>query len=534
MITKTADFLTQNFFVRSNVLPAKPTFNSLYMHTVSSFFVVLAWLGLDQFRLHRLEGIDQFIVILKKSWLNQFERDLFHFLFFIFVLDDISKILSEEVLDHSPEIAQTSNTNKETQGNSQLLLGSLVNGNETNDNQQKTDGKKIVEDKRTIRTEENEDVEKNERTNTTDNELLEKQSKIELSESTTNKKQDDDVFMKKDKSINVTNSKIEENKKAEVEPVQEIHHEGTKNVKIEGNEKVQDNANYNLKYREVVVKPKLNGHNDVEELFHMGDLGGALETGYIVSDVLKNNITDNSNKEKINGSGRSQIIFRNHDTDVSCTTNQLNVDCFVSDESGSEYESSGETGSSEKSYDSHVPLSCKDFDNVFNAYLKARVGGYSKTDKTSLKNEPKTLDQSLKTGVTTDTSDDNTFSAAISAINASEAPHSRRKIAQDDANYARESGPLLSKEKIAHENPGHPNGVAEEGRVDANETSTDFTTIATNSDENLEETMFYGATPNDVTAYMAELPIAWTNTWYRVYDRQTKFIMKYTTFLHEN
>ncbi|XP_028398283.1 probable ATP-dependent RNA helicase DDX20 isoform X2 [Dendronephthya gigantea] len=499
--------------------------------------------------------------------------------------DDISKILSEEMLDHSQEISETNcNTIKQTLDNNQLPVGKIAHGEETNDNHQKTENR-TVEDRRTKKTEENYDVEGNESKNTTederlekeneikflesandkkqdhdddsegnesknttDNERLEKQNEIKFSESANDKKQDHDDDSEGNESKNTTDNErlekqneikfsesandkkqdldddVEENKSinvtnhTEVELVQKIHDKMEMNEDTRTEQVHVENTKCSIEYKEVVLNPKLNGHNEV-----VNDLCGALEIESIQSDFLKNNITENKNEENVNESGRSQIIFRNRDADMS-PIKHFNGDCFVSDESGSEYESSEENGSSENSSDSHVPLSCKDFDNVFDSYLKARGGGSrSKNSKTSFKNEPETLDQSLKTSLTAETSVDNTFCTSSSAINANEIPHSRSEIAQDDVRSS-ETKNAIAREHI----------VADEYRFDSNETSTDFTAIATNGSENLGETMFYGATPDDVTAYLAELPISWTNTWYRVYDRQTKFIMKYTKFSHEN
>ncbi|XP_046841380.1 probable ATP-dependent RNA helicase DDX20 [Xenia sp. Carnegie-2017] len=70
------------------------------------------------------------------------------------------------------------------------------------------------------------------------------------------------------------------------------------------------------------------------------------------------------------------------------------------------------------------------------------------------------------------------------------------------------------------------------------ETNKTNTTVNSTDSRNVwnhgNEVMFYGATTDDVTAYMARLPVDWTNMWYRAYDKQTNHIMKYTKFYHES
>ena len=173
---------------------------------------------------------------------------------------------------------------------------------------------------------------------------------------------------------------------------------------------------------------------------------------------------------------------------------------FVSDDSESELSSSEETESSAESRGSHTPISCKDFDNALEAYLEGSVGGNSNTRH--LKFESAALGQSR------DVTDDNqVYDTPKDEIYAN-LTHLPNKI---DANACAES-PCKIPQSNQHESRS----------------------LSTSNASNSEDTMFYGATSDDVNAYMTALPAEWTNTWYRMYDRQTNFIMKYTKFCQEN
>ena len=210
------------------------------------------------------------------------------------------------------------------------------------------------------------------------------------------------------------------------------------------------------------------------------------------------NHQDNTEDTKTSKNGK--IIFRNCDTGFFTTTEQFDEEDIVSDDSEFELSSSEETESSAESRGSHTPISCKDFDNALEAYLEGSVGGNSNTRH--LKFESAALDQSR------DVTDDNrVYDTPKDEIYAN-LTHLPNKI---DANACAES-PCKIPQSNQHESRS----------------------LSTSNASSSEDTMFYGATSDDVNAYMTALPAEWTNTWYRVYDRQTNFIMKYTKFCQEN
>ena len=206
---------------------------------------------------------------------------------------------------------------------------------------------------------------------------------------------------------------------------------------------------------------------------------------------LTENTRDQNDTEDAIADENCKIIFRNRDT---AAAERFDNEDFVSDDSESEFSSSGET---ESSVESHAPISCKDFDNVLDAYLKCSVDGNSNTRSDDLKCKSHDLVQS------TDIKDENQVDASKNGIYAN-LTHLPNDI---DANPRSQS----------------PRSNPHESRR-----------LSTNNVSNSEDAMFYGATSDDVSAYMTALPTEWTSTWYRLYDRQTNFIMKYTKFCQDN
>jgi hypothetical protein len=166
-----------------------------------------------------------------------------------------------------------------------------------------------------------------------------------------------------------------------------------------------------------------------------------------------------------------------------------------------------------------VPVSCKDFDNVLDAYLK----GGSGTKENDSQSENWTSAQSLPSEGAEGANNGKLLGASDTAIYVNETSSYK---------YAKKS-PLAEDASDGEPNEEQGDAVKKPERhgIYANEPSTKFNTEASTT---AEETMFYGATPDDVTAYMAALPTEWTSTWYRVYERQTNFIKKYTKFCQEN
>ena len=242
-------------------------------------------------------------------------------------------------------------------------------------------------------------------------------------------------------------------------------------------------------------------------------------------------------------SGNQRIIFRNHKAGLFSEAEQFNDEDCVSDDYESELSSSEETGSSEQSTDSyvsssdsHVPISCKDFDNVLDSYLK----GGSCIEENDLESESRTLGQFLTSKGAEDANSGNPTGASSDGIYSNETrlpngKYANRSPVSKDADGGQsigaQGGVIYADESRA--SPTMHNPKTQRHGIYGNEPSRKFSTEA-NDRLNSEETMFYGATSDDVTVYMAALPTEWTNTWYRVYDRQTNFIMKYTKFCQGN
>lgn len=224
---------------------------------------------------------------------------------------------------------------------------------------------------------------------------------------------------------------------------------------------------------------------------------------YKINQEEQNDLSDNknhqNNTEDTKTSENSKIIFRNYDTGLFATAEQCDEEDFVSDDSESECSTSEETESSVESRGSHTPISCKDFDNALEAYLAGTVDGNSNTRSDNLECKSRALSQSR------DINDDNQVNDA-----------SKNEIYANVQNEIDANACAQSPCNFPQSNPN-------ESRP-----------MSTNNASNSQDTMFYGATSDDVNAYMTALPAEWTNTWYRVYNRQTSFIMKYTKFCQEN
>ena len=212
---------------------------------------------------------------------------------------------------------------------------------------------------------------------------------------------------------------------------------------------------------------------------------------------LTENTRDQNDTEDAIADENCKIIFQNRDMGCIAAAERFDNEDFVSDDSESEFSSSGET---ESSVESHEPISCKDFDNVLDVYLKCSVDGNSNTRSDDLKCKSNDLVQS------TDIKDENQVDASKNGIYAN-LTHLPNDI---DANPRSQSPQSLQS------NP-------HESRR-----------LSTNNASNSEDAVFFGATSDDVSAYMTALPAEWTSTWYRLYDRQTNFIMKYTKFCQDN
>ena len=389
---------------------------------------------------------------------------------------------------------------------------------------------------------------------------------------TVNADQENDIQQAGIVKENEVEHKDNENFTVNADQENDIQQETTDEIFVVEDKKTDSRINYTVNERYLLQRnmvsdtdvgieanKRINVANDEEKLLEMSDLGGEHEVQQERKDLK--NVTDNN--KTVGTNKNCEIIFRNPDTGLLSTAGQFNREDFVSDGSESEFSSSEETGSSDESCDSHVPVSCKDFDNVLEAYLKDNAAGSSNTGH--LTSESRTLNQSLKsTQDAKDANDVDLVAASNNAIHANETqlpsemnsnvraqrPFSqllKSRIAKEENDhkptraqggvvYANESRPLptvqnpaqSAKSQISNE-PAEPQGNG----IYANEPGRSFGT-ETNNGSNSEETMFYGATSDDVTAYMAALPTEWTNTWYRVYDRQTNFIMKYTKFCQEN
>ena len=330
----------------------------------------------------------------------------------------------------------------------------------------------------------------------------------------------------------LTNNEVEAN--ITVEHNQEECKEGRRNTQqedmsMENTEEARNTQNENTDTRVRTAKEDVLAETKVQNEMLEESTREKRDCHQASIDNTDCTVTDESEK----------TIFRNYESDSFFGAEQLNSEDCVSDDSESELSSSWETGSSKESSDSpvtsrdsHVPVSCKDFDNVLDAYLK----GGSGTKENDSQSENWTSAQSLPSEGAEGANNGKLLGASDTAIYVNETSSDK---------YAKKS-PLAEDASDGEPNEEQGDAVcANESRtastmkkperhgIYANEPSTKFNSEASTT-ANSEETMFYGATPDDVTAYMTALPTEWTSTWYRVYERQTNFIKKYTKFCQEN
>ncbi|CAB3996574.1 probable ATP-dependent RNA helicase DDX20 [Paramuricea clavata] len=204
---------------------------------------------------------------------------------------------------------------------------------------------------------------------------------------------------------NEVEHKDNENFTVNADQENDIRQETTDEIFVVEDQKIDSRINYTVNERCLLQRDmvsdtdvgteadkRINVPNDEEKLLEMNDLGGEHEVQQEERKDLTENVTDNN--KTVGTNKNCEIIFRNPDTGLLSTAGQFNGEDFVSDGSESEFSSSEETGSSDESCDSHVPVSCKDFDNVLEAYLKDNAAGSSNTGH--LTSESHTLNQSLK------------------------------------------------------------------------------------------------------------------------------------------
>ena len=316
----------------------------------------------------------------------------------------------------------------------------------------------------------------------------------------------------------------------------------TKNERSLSQRKIVSNTDVGIETKETIDELK-----DAEKLSEVSDLSDEHDGG---RKDFEENMSDKSTRDTVIN---HKIIFQNRDTGLVSGAGQED---FGSDDSDSEISSSEETESSDESSDSHVPISCKDFDNALETYLKDNVGGSSHIGRNDLEGGFQTLDPTVGKDATNnwnqvDASNNEIYANETRLPNDmypkkshifKESEDGKPIEAQGSVVYANESRTLPTAqnpgESPKSQIPKHanhfsePSGSQENGTY-ASEPHRNFVT-ETNNGPNSEETMFYGATSDDVTAYMAALPAEWTNTWYRVYERQTNFLLKYTKFCQEN
>ena len=198
-----------------------------------------------------------------------------------------------------------------------------------------------------------------------------------------------------------------------------------------------------------------------------------------------------------------------------------------------EFSSSEET----ESCDSHVPISCKDFENALEDHLKDSVD-FSQND---LKNNSQTL-RIVNDDHPVGTSNNEVYSNECQSLSTQvyhnachPSPNSFSELSRSQMIQGRNNPqPKKNVEYSAEQQSNTADGknyLSETGEIYSNEHKRHF---GTNNEPNSRQTEFYGATSDDVREYMAVLPEDWKNIWYRVYDRQTSFLMKYTAFCQQN
>lgn len=448
---------------------------------------------------------------------------------FILISDDVSKLLSEEIMQEASQQKCSKKVNSSNIFESETALEKIAIDNKTSNKNGKlgenkydeicihedaeiypqTTGDKIERHNATIRdegntTEENEkiEVQLNHEAECKPGNSDEERNIHNVGKTDGNKTEgknvqtgfveENDVEHKEVENLNVVASQKDDIREESDKQSFVVEHQATENgFNSKENETSCSQSNIvNTTGVTVENEKKINKLNDEERLSEIN----RHEEQY----NLAENARDQNDTEDAIADENCEIIFRNRDTGCLAAAERFDDEDFVSDDSESEFSSSGETESSvEESVGSHAPISCKDFDNALDAYLKCGVDGNSNTRSDDLECKSHDLVQ------TTDIKDENQVDASKNGIYAN-----LTRLPNDiDAN-ARSQSPQSN----PHESRRLP----------------------TNNASNSEDAMFYGATSDDVSAYMTALPAEWTSTWYRLYDRQTNFIMKYTKFCQEN
>ena len=223
---------------------------------------------------------------------------------------------------------------------------------------------------------------------------------------------------------------------------------------------------------------------------------------------------------------KHQIIYRRNQSEDSFSEMETVWLPGSSDES--ESSSCEETGSDsscdETPHDpKNVPISGKDFGNILEAYLEARASGKSEdidqnfhdmSERIIVANEPRTLvGQSFQpiTNVRSPSQNESYFPIGFRE-KSEEQPFQTSDMNSDrdkDDIAEEQSDHTSANRNSVKENNSNPRGFEE-------------------TEQNSEDTMFYGASADDLSAYLSALPAKWKQVWYRSYEGQTKLISTYT------